>query len=625
MCGIVALAGQDAAAPDVVERGIRAIAHRGPDGQGTWRAPDGAAALAHARLAIIDLSPGGTQPMQSRSGRTTITFNGEIFNYRELREQVRVPLRTASDTEVLLELLEQEGARALGRIRGMFAFAAWDGDELLVVRDRVGIKPLFYAEGPERLAVASEIAALLAMKRVDRQIDPRAIDEYLTHGYVPPPRTALLGCRELPPGHLLRFRRGRATVVERWWAPPTELSQARLRPEDLRGALDDAVTAHLVSDAPVGVFLSGGLDSSTLVALASRHYPGRLKTMCVAFGAEATFDERSYARDVADRYGTDHTELEVRAEVAAIVPELARHFGQPFGAPPAVLSYALSRAAAAHVKVALAGDGGDEILGGYPRYQGVQLEELVRRMPASLRAGVAALALRVLPAGTERGRYAHRWRRFAESMRAPSAHYYYDWVSYADAAAKSALLADRDAFLAADPPAEEYEFFQRLRGRYAALSMTEAAPRIDLESFLPCNVLAQSDRMSMAHGLEVRVPFCDHTLIETVGPVPLAQKLPLGVPKGLFRRAVARDLPASVLAHKKVGFVAPTAAWLRTDLREILRDLLSPSAVRARGLLRPSAVQELLAELDQGRSDRALTVWSLMILESWLRWIESQP
>jgi asparagine synthase (glutamine-hydrolysing) len=347
--------------------------------------------------------------------------------------------------------------------------------------------------------------------------------------------------------------------------------------------------------------------------------------MCVAFGAEATFDERRYARDVAERYGTDHVELEVRAQIAAVVPELARHFGQPFGSPPAVLSYTLSRAAAAHVKVALAGDGGDEILGGYPRYRGVQLEEVVRRMPASVRTGLAGLALRVLPSGTERGQYAHRWRRFAKSVLEPSAHYYYDWVSYADGAAKRSLLADRDAFLAGDPPREEYEFFQGLRGRYEGLSMTEAAPRIDLESFLPCNVLAQSDRMSMAHGLEVRVPFCDHTLVETVAPVPLAQKLPLGVPKGLFRRAIARDLPSSVLTHKKVGFVAPTAAWLRTDLREILHDLLSPSSVRARGLLRPAAVEALLAELDQGRSDRALTVWSLMILEGWLRWVEGAP
>jgi asparagine synthase (glutamine-hydrolysing) len=622
MCGIVALTGKDSTTSGVVEKGVQALLHRGPDGNATWHDPGGLAALGHARLAIVDLSPSGAQPMRSRSGKSVITFNGEIFNYRELRARVRGPLRSRSDTEVLLELFEQEGALALSWVRGMFAFAVWDGRELFVARDRIGIKPLFYVETPGSLAVASEIGALLAMGRAERRADPRAIDDYLTYFYVPPPRTAIAGCLELPPGHILRWTAESGSRMTRYWEPPTELSTYSVEGAQIHDAIEDSVRTHLVADTPVGVFLSGGLDSSALVAMASKHYPGRLKTLCVGFGNESHFDERVFARDVANRYDTDHTEIEVRADVRAIVPELPRHFGQPFGAPPAVLGYALSKAAAQEVKVALAGDGGDELLGGYPRYSGLQVAALTQRMPTGVREALASMMLRLLPAGAERGLAAHRWRRFAESVPAPRSSDYFRWVAYADSQAKAELLVDRAAFLANETPPGEYEFLEQLRERYGDLAMPDAAPRIDLESFLPYNVLAQSDRTSMAHGLEVRVPFCDHKLVEAITPLALRKKLPFGVPKGILRWALARDLPARVLTHKKVGFLPPVAAWLRTDLHEYVHDILSPASVRARGILRPSTVARLLKELDAGRSDHALTVWSLMMLEGWFRWLE---
>src|SRR5579872_6217879 len=536
MCGFVAIAGAGATAPGMVEAGLAALRHRGPDGEGVWRSPDGRASLGHARLAIIDLSASGAQPMHSADGRGVIAYNGELYNFREIAPRVDVALRSHSDTEVLLELLRKYGASAVTLTRGMFAFAYWDGEELLLARDRLGIKPLFYAEEGHRILAGSEVAAVLAMRGTAPVLDGRAIDDYLTYLYVPPPRTGVVGVRELPPAHLLRWRPGRAPVVERYWKLPSSTPPENARPTQVRELLEDSVRAHLVSDAPVGVFLSGGLDSSSIVAWAARHYPGTLKTFCVTFGDEGRYlDERGFARTVASRFGTDHRESHVRADVARIMPELVARFGQPFGNPTAVLTYALSQATREHVKVALAGDGGDEVLGGYPRYQGVRLAELVRRAPRFARRGATEALRRFAPAHAARGLPANRLQRFLAHAEEPVEHAYFRWVSYLDDERKSLLLLDRRGLVANDPPALPYEFLAQARREVGERAMTDAAPLVDLQSFLPCNVLAYGDRMSMAHALEVRVPFCDHQLVERLAPLPLATKMPAGLQKGLFR------------------------------------------------------------------------------------------
>ncbi len=623
MCGFVALAGDRAVERGRIEAGLAAIRHRGPDGQGVWRATDGRAALGHARLAIIDLSESGAQPMRSHDGRGVLSYNGEIYNFRDIAPLVKTPLRSRSDTEVLLELLRERGVSAVDLARGMFAFAYWDGEELLLVRDRLGIKPLFWAERAGTIGAASEIAAILAMRLVEPRVDLRAVDDYLTYLYVPPPRTGILGVHELPPGHLLRWRAGRGAKVERWWSPPVAAPSVAPSASEVREILEDSARAHLVSDAPVGVFLSGGIDSSTIVALAARHYPGTLKTFNITFGDEGAYlDERSFARDVAKRYATDHREIQVNAEVASILPELVANFGQPFGNPTAVLTYALSRATREYVKVALAGDGGDEVLGGYPRYQGLLAASLMQRVPARIRAAFANAVQRVSPNATARGVPTDRLRRFVQSADLPLEAMYFRWSSYLDADRKRTLFVDRDAALAGDAPREEYEFFESLRARYASRSMADAAALIDLESFLPHNVLRYGDRMSMAHGLEVRVPFCDHVVVERLAALPLRTKMPFGVQKGLFRRAVARDLPPRVTLHRKVGFNPPIAAWLKRDLATLADECISPSAVRARGMLRPDAVAKLRESLRAGDGSAGHTLWSLIVLEAWMRWLD---
>jgi asparagine synthase (glutamine-hydrolysing) len=625
MCGFVAMAGSHSTRDGVLENGLRCLLHRGPDGSGVWRAADGRAALGHARLAIIDLSDAGAQPMVSADGRGVLVTNGEIYNHRELHGLIDVALRSSSDTEVLLELLRARGLGALPHLRGMFAFAYWDGEELFLARDRLGIKPLFYAEHRGEIVAASEIAAVLAMRSVPPSVDGRAIDDYLTYLYVPRPRTGIVGVRELPPGHTLRWNARGGATVERYWQVPSGVSGPVPTGRRVRELVDDSVAAHLESDVPVGVFLSGGLDSSSIVALAAPRSTGTLKTFSVTFGDEGRhLDERRFAREVASRFSTDHREIHVEADVATILPELVQRFGQPFGNPTAVLTYALSRAARAHVKVALAGDGGDELLGGYPRYRGLWLAEVLRRTPASTMERARRAVQGMGPSHASRGRFADRLGRFLAHADEPLDTMYFRWVTYLDEAHKDHLLYDREGLLASAPDHEPYEFLAEIRRRHAGVLPRDAASLIDVESFLPCNVLAYGDRMSMAHALEVRVPYCDHRLVEELAPIPIASKMPAGVAKGLFRWAMRRDLPARVLAHRKVGFNPPIAAWLSGALAPVVAEVLSERSVRDGGVLAWGAVDELVTQFRRGDHSVAHSLWSIVVLSAWMDWLGRQ-
>jgi asparagine synthase (glutamine-hydrolysing) len=622
MCGFVAVCGENAGEPGLIEAGVGTLRHRGPDGTGVWRSPDNRVALGHVRLAIIDLSDSAAQPMISRDGKAAIAFNGEIYNFRELAPAVREPLRTQSDTEVLLELLRQEGAAALQRLRGMFAFAYWDGEELLLARDRVGIKPLFYAETPSGIAAASEPGALLAMGAAEPTPDPRAIDDFLSFLYVPPPRTGILGIRQLPPAHLLRWRPGKPLRVERYWRLPSR-SAVKPTANEVREIIADAVGSHLVSDTPVGVFLSGGLDSSSIVALAAPLYSGRLRTFNVIFGAEGSdLDERRYARQVAERYGTEHTEIPVEANVTEILPQMVALFGQPFGNPTSVLTFALSREARRYVKVALAGDGGDEALGGYPRYGGILVSSLYRSSPRALQRLTRMLVELFAPSTLDRSLVGRRLNRFVKSLANTDEEMYFRWLSYLDTPGKELLFKDRRAYLGADYSSQEHEFFFSVREQHSGVKMRDAAALIDLETFLPNNVLAYGDRMSMAHGLEVRVPFCDHVLLEKLAALPALTKMPAGTQKGLLRYALRKDLPLSVLLHRKQGFNPPIGQWLKRDLAPLLDDYLGPDGLTRRGIFDPRLLADLRKSFEAGASDSAHTLWSLSVLEAWMRWLD---
>lgn len=616
MCGI---AGSTRADDALLARMLARLAHRGPDGDGRWVDADTGVGLAHARLAVIDLSPGGAQPMASPCGRWVIAFNGEIYNYRALRaglEAAGESFVSTSDTEVLLRLLMREGRGAADRLIGMFAFALWDRRErsLLLMRDRLGVKPLVYAGLPDGgLAFASEIDSLRAHPGIDRSLDRDALSEYLACLYVPAPRTLHAGIRKLPPGHWLEWRAGRV-ATGRWWAPAytgDRAVSADEAAEELMPLLEDAVRLRLVADVEVGCFLSGGIDSSVIAALMAKACreagapPPRTFTMTFD---EAAYDERAAAAAVARHVGARHAELPARPEVAGFLDDMVRLFGEPFGNPTALLIHDLSRKAREHVTVALVGDGGDEVFAGYPRYHGGLLAGRYRALvPGPLRR-LAGHAAGLIPESTS-GRHAlRRAREFLVGAGLPDAEMYASWVEYFDPAERQRLLG-----LSAPPERPVAALYRRA----PSAAPLDAMQQTDLESFLPGNLLAYGDAMSMAVALELRLPLIDHRLVEAVGRIAAATRFAAG--KKTVLKAIARRLlPADIVDRPKLGFNPPMGVWLRGDLRGMVAERLTRARMAEIGL-EWRAVARLLAEHAGGRRDVALKVWALLVYEAWAR------
>jgi asparagine synthase (glutamine-hydrolysing) len=600
------------------------LAHRGPDDAGECVRPaaDGkVAVLAHRRLSIIDI-PGGHQPQTNEDGTIRVVFNGEIYNFRQLRadlERAGHRFATRSDTEVIVHLYEEYGLDVVHHLRGMFAFALWDEPRrrLVLARDRLGVKPLYYAEpdGEIELAFASELKSLLRVPGVSRELDPEALASYLAFLYIPHPRSAVRGVRKLPPGHLLVHEDGR-TKIDRYWSLDVEPTE----PDDERlwSLFEEAVALRLVADVPVGSFLSGGIDSSSIVAAAAAA-GGRPDTFTVVFSRpeERLYDERDDARAVASAFGTDHHELEAAPDVSELLPEIVRHFDEPFGNPTALLVYELSRLTRQHVKVALAGDGADELFAGYPRFKGLAAAAWYRRVPGPMRA-LAAAGARALPEST-RGR--HTLRRAREFALAPVDSLeaaYVSWITYFGPQARGELLAPAMAErLRESAPPER--FLYDLFDRAPTDDLVNRLSFVELQSFLPGNVLEYGDRMSMAHGLEVRSPFTDHRLVEYALGLPGSEKLHRGRSKAILRRAAAPHLPERPVAKRKIGFNPPMGLWLNRELAPLVESHLGREVVEARGLFRPEAVARLVAQLRGGRRDVSLQVWSLIVLEQWSR------
>jgi asparagine synthase (glutamine-hydrolysing) len=602
------------------------LRHRGPDeaGEVVLGTRSGAVcALAHQRLSIIDL-PGGHQPLCNEDGSVQLIFNGEIYNFRQLRAELESRghrFSTRSDTEVIVHLYEEHGDDCVQHLRGMFAFALWDAnhERLLLARDRLGVKPLYYAvpeEGDIEFAFASELKALLAVPGVSRELDLESLAAYLSYLYVPHPRTAVRGAQRLPPAHVLVAEGGRVTV-SRYWALDAD-AEAEPDAERLWDMVAESVELRLVADVPVGSFLSGGLDSSAIVA-AMAERDGTPETFTVVFPREEErlYDERDDARTVATAFATRHHELEARADARELLPEIVRHFDEPFGNPTALLVYELSRLTRRHVKVALAGDGADELFAGYPRFRGLAAASWYRRVPGPVRA-LAAAGARALPEST-RGR--HGLRRAREFALAPTESLeaaYLSWITYFDADRRAGLLRDDvQERLRESPPPER--FVEELFERAPKHDLVNRLSYVELQSFLPCNVLEYGDRMSMAHGLEVRAPYTDHRLVEHVLALPGSAKLQRGRSKAILRAAAAPRLPERPVAKRKVGFNPPMGLWLNRELAPLVDSHLSREQVEARGLFRPEAVDRLVAQLRGGRRDVSLHVWSLIVLEQWQR------
>jgi asparagine synthase (glutamine-hydrolysing) len=614
MCGIAGMTGPDAG---LLAHFTRALGHRGPDSCGVWIEPEARIGLAHTRLAIIDLSEGGAQPMLSPCGRYALTFNGEIYNYRELRADLEAAgesFASESDTEVLLRLLMREGGKAVQRLVGMFVFAFWDREteSLLIARDRLGIKPLVHAALPGGgIAFSSEIESLKAVPGVDLTQDREALSAYLACLYVPAPMTLHRGIRKLPPGHLLRWNRDGITT-ERYWQPDFRGSRSPSLDEaveELLPLVRRAVTDRMVADVEVGCFLSGGVDSSIIAAMmaaeAKRQDAPPIRTFTMTF-AEKAYDERDAAAEVAAHIGSNHRELAASSGFTDRLDAMIHAFGEPFGNPTSLLIDDLSQKARQHVTVALIGDGGDEVFGGYPRYEGGLLAARYRRaVPGWLRNGPVKALAGLIPESASGRHSLRRAREFLTAASLPDAEMYASWVEYFDPAERAALLGG---------PEPSRPIADAMRAA-ASGDVLDAMQQTDLETFLPGNLLAYGDAMSMRHALELRVPLIDHRLIGAVQT--LAPQLRMAEGKKTLLRAVAkRMLPAEMVDRPKRGFNPPMGVWLKQDLRERMEAALSKDRLLALGL-DPAPVERLKGEFLSGRRDHSLKLWSLLVLERW--------
>ena len=617
MCGICGIASLDGVtAPDaaVVESMNAALVHRGPDSGGV--AGHGPVALGARRLSIIDLEH-GEQPMTGEDGRTVVVHNGEVYNHADLRAELHAAghsFATHCDTEVLVHGYEEHGLDLLPRLRGMFAFAAWDGRRrtLLLARDRFGIKPLYYRLAGGTLAFASELGALVRQPGFDATIDPEAVEAFLAYNSIPAPHTIYAGVRKLPAGHLLKWSGGDAVAV-REYATPLPVAAADMRTgsvdelaAELRERLRDSVRAHLVSDVPVGVLLSGGVDSAALTALASQESGDRLSTFSIGFD-ERSFNELDRARQVADRYGTDHHELVLRPDAAELLPEVVEAFDEPFADSSALPTYAVSRLASEHVKVVLSGEGADELFGGYYTYVADRLAPRLGRLPRLARPLVERL-----PSTSGKVSLDYKAKRFVRAASLPPLERHHGWKEIFSADARAELLDGRR--VAGFDPVDV------LRRRYARTEGADPLARlqdVDTAIYLVDDLLVKTDRASMAHSLESRVPFLDPVVAELALALPPRMKVRGRAKKLLLRRAVDPLLPRDVVHGPKHGFSIPAAAWLRGELQPFARDVLSESALRRQGFFEPRVVHALIDRHVARRDDLSRQLWGLLCFTLW--------
>ena len=625
MCGIAGLISLDGRAlpgPQTLDAMCRTIVHRGPDDQGTFHTDW--AAIGMRRLSIIDVA-GGHQPVTSAGGRTQLVFNGEIYNFRELRQTLEARgyvFQSHSDSECIAHAYAEYGTDCFAMLRGMFAIAIVDQDRrrLVLARDRIGKKPLYLGElSPGVLGFGSELKTLLAVPGWQPRISMDAVQDFFSLGYIPAPDTIFEGIGKLPPGHWMSIEPGQDggapnIVQTRYshvdflpkWTDNEDTLQERLFAE-----LDDAVRVRLVSDVPFGAFLSGGLDSSVVCALMTRHLSQPLKTFSIGFD-EAGFDELPDARRVAQHLGTEHHEMVVRPDAANLLETLVHHFDEPFGDSSAIPTFLVSQLAARHVKMVLSGDGGDELFAGYSRYRRYATLQRIRRATLGMAPGLAKLGGALLPGA--RGR---RLSGIGQRLGLSWPDDYLALVALANPADLRLLFGERAH---ADP-------FSSVRQRFVRSDIDSHAEQIlsgDMDTYLVDDILVKVDRTTMANSLEARAPLLDQNLIAFAARLPFDLKLRGEQGKYLFRKVAARLLPAEVLTKRKQGFAIPLATWFRNDLRPMLLDTIGSRAFKERGIFDQAGIQRLVDEHQQGLQDRGELLWMVMVLETWMRTLPDQ-
>ncbi len=624
ICGLIYLDGQP-----VDPRALRSmngqLQHRGPDGDGAYIA--GSVGMAMRRLKIIDID-GSDQPLRNEDGSIQLVFNGEIYNYRELRRQLCARghrFHSDGDGETIAHLYEERGAAAVQQLRGMFALALWDSrrGRLLLARDRFGQKPLYTYHDGRIFAFASEIKALLAHPDVPRQsrfspTDSGALASYLSFGYLPAPQTAFAGIHMLEPGRTLEIDLEGATKSCRYWTPPQQAesdssAQAADYLEDLRAQLDEVVKLRLVSDVPLGAFLSGGLDSSLIVALMRRGSNADIKTFSIGFAVDDSFDETPWAENVARRLGTQHQSFRVQPKALDLLPQLVWQHDQPFADSSAIPTFLVSQLTRGQVTVALTGDGGDELFAGYERFYAAQLVQRMSFLPAAVMRGLSRL-LAQLPEGTAYYDRVRRARRFARAASLPLAAAYFDMARVFNAEQLGEIL-----------PTSSWR--APTLSRWLDVESPSVADLLNanMTTYLPDDLLIKADRCSMAASLEVRAPFLDHQLAEYAAGIPFNLKLRGARTKHILKEAARGLLPDEIIDRPKHGFGIPLGAWLRRDMRPV-RELLLSWRARERGLLDMGAVERLIAQHESGQRDNNRQLWALLTLEEWHRqFVDGSP
>lgn len=632
MCGITGAVWQDsrqAVSVDLLTRMTDSISHRGPDDSQTWIQTDHrdaygkplCVAMGFRRLSIIDLE-GARQPMANEDGSIRMVFNGEIYNFQTLRRRLEGTghtFATNGDGESILHLYEDLGTECFSQLNGMFAIAIWDSkrNRVVLARDRIGQKPLYYAVKDGRLVFGSELKCLAAVEGVCTEVDPAAIDEFLTYQYVPHPGTIWKGVRKLAPGHFAVFENGEISVQRYWDFDPA--AEQAIRPEEayerLRELLTDSVKLRMQSDVPLGSFLSGGIDSSLITAIAQGHSSQPVRTFSIGFPV-SDFDETAYAAQVAEHLGTEHQRFEVMPSGVDVIDKLVWHYDEPFGDSSAVPTWYLSELTRKQVTVALSGDGGDELFAGYERYRALWLSSRLQKMFPIARMPGIGLAQR-LPDSSRRRSIIRRGKRFLEALGQPVARRYLNWLQIFPETLRASLYSDD--FMQTLPGDDPFEFLDSVWQQSEGRDVVTRASTSDILSYLPCDLCTKVDIASMAHGLEVRQPMLDHRVVEFAASLPVNLKFRGRRGKLILQDTFGSLIPDSIFTRKKMGFGIPISGWFRNELKPMVHDTLLSDDAKISAFFRPEAVAEMVRSHESSEQNHGYRLWNLLILEKWLR------
>ncbi|QDV56689.1 asparagine synthase (glutamine-hydrolyzing) [Rosistilla oblonga] len=632
MCGITGglwTHPQHSISADVLQRMTEAIRHRGPDDSGTHAeamrtdpsGPVPGVALGFRRLSIIDLA-GGHQPMSNEDGSIWMVFNGEIYNFGDLRRRLEGAghrFGSSSDGESILHLYEDLGVECFSHLNGMFAVAIWDRNRrrIVLARDRLGQKPLHYTVQDDRLLFASELKSLMEVPGLRREIDPSAIDEFLTYQYVPHPNTIYRDIHKLPPGHFAVFEDEHLSV-KRYWdidlAKETPMTQEEAS-EQLRELLSDSVRLRLQSDVPLGAFLSGGIDSSLIVALAQQQRDDPIRTFSIGFPLK-DFDETHYAKQVADHLGTQHTRFEVQPNAVDVIDKLVWHYDEPFGDSSAIPTWYLSELTRREVTVALSGDGGDELFAGYDRYRALWISRQMDRM-LPMRGMLGAKWIQRLPDSTRQRSLIRRGKRFCDAISQPPARRFMNWLQIFPEALRGEIY--NEDFVKQLPGDDPFEFFHMAWKQSGNRDDVTKASLADLMTYLPCDLCTKVDIASMAHGLEVRQPMLDYRVVELAARMPVKWKFRGKRGKLILDDTFGSMIPKNIWTRKKMGFGIPIAAWFKNEWRPMLHDMLLAPDAKHQQFFRPEVVAKMVHDHETGAVNHGYRLWNLLILEKWLR------